>query len=310
MGQRRELVCVGLLSITVSAVANGAPITLSYAAPWECPNRVQFWRQLQTRSTRLLELKQSGPSIEIDARITDADSRYSGHLRLVESNNTVVERDVGGPNCVDVSAALALITAVTLDAAPATPRTDFSVTAIQKQRPRRFAIGPVAGIDKAVAPNVVPALGVSATYHDRAHFGSPEFRIEGLFAWNTWQRVSDAGQSVGDARFRWFASRVAACPLQAQLASITVGPCALIELGALHGEGKIHDQVQSKTGWWFAPGALLNWSVQTQPVWLRLAAGAVFPFNRDTFEFVPNPVAFRPPSSGLVAEFELSWPFY
>ena len=170
-------------------------------------------------------------------------------LRLVESGSAVVERDVGGPNCVDVSNALALITAVTLDASPAATRTDFSVTVKQKST-KAFAIGPVAGIYKGVAPNVVPTLGLSLTYHARNRFGSPEFRIEGLFAESKWADVFDDRGFAGSSRFLWFASRMTACPLQLQVSFITVGPCALLEMGALEGQGRARlGDLSKDTGW-------------------------------------------------------------
>src|SRR5664280_215643 len=299
----------GMVLVTPNLAAHSGQITLAYDAPWECPNREQFWRQLWARSTRLSQLNLSERGLAVDARITGTDSRYIGNLRLVDSAGAVVEREVAGPNCVDVSAALALITAVTLDVSLAKPQTDLPVPARQKKSPKRIAIGPVAGIHTAVAPGVVPTLGLSATFHDRARFGSPELRIEGLFALSPRRPVTDGNLGIGDARFLWMASRVTACPFQVEMASITIGPCALVEIGALRGEGTTAGVARSDTGWWFAPGALLNWSVQTEPVWLRLAAGAVRPFVRDSFLFFPNPEVFQPPRVGMTAEFELDWAF-
>jgi hypothetical protein len=302
------LAFVGLMSWAEKAAAKESPITLAYDAPWECPDRDQFWRQLRARSTRLAKLTPEELGITIDARISGSYSLYRGHLTLLESDKSVVERDVGGPNCVDVIAALALITAVTLDAAPAHARTDYSVTERQKKPGKRFAVGAVGGTDKAVAPNVVPTVGLSLTYHDRTLFGSPEFRLEGLFAESKWQRVP--GVLAGaDARFLWFATRAAACPLQAQVATITVGPCAILELGALVGEGRTAGGTTSKPGLWLAPGALLNWSWQTEPIWLRLAAGGVVPVFPNTFRFNPKPEVFRPHGLGVTAEVELAWAF-
>ncbi len=131
-----------LALLTVDAAASDSPIRLSYDAPWECPDRAQFWRQLRMRSRRLAASKLDESGISIDARISGSGSLYVGHLRLAESGSAVIERDVSGPNCVDVSTALALITAVTLDASPAAARTDFPVTAKQKST-KVFAIGPV-----------------------------------------------------------------------------------------------------------------------------------------------------------------------
>jgi hypothetical protein len=260
----------------------------------------------------MTEFDQGPVGISIDARISGSGSLYRGHLRLMETNSPVVERDVGGANCVDVTAALALITAVSLDAARNGPQPDVSVMARQKENAKRWALGSLAGIDTVIAPSVVPTFGLSLTYHDRRRVGSPEYRVAGLFALSGWEPVSPGGQRVGDARFSWFASRSTACPFQFQWASTTIGPCASLEIGVLRGEGRIRDGVQSGTGLWLAPGASLNWSVQLDPVWLRLAAGGTIPVTRDKFQFTPNPpnpVAFQPPAAGLSAELELAWAF-
>jgi hypothetical protein len=84
---------------------------------------------------------------------------------------------------------------------------------------------------------------------------------------------------------------------------------ALLELGALTGEGRTHDGIHAKTGLWLAPGALVNLSVKADPVWLRLAFGAVFPVIWNKFQFKPNPVAFQADSIALSAEFEVAWAF-
>jgi hypothetical protein len=88
-----------------------------------------------------------------------------------------------------------------------------------------------------------------------------------------------------------------------------LGECVLLEVGALKGEGRIHNQVQSKTGLWFAPGVSLNWSVQADPVWVRVAGGPVVPVTRDIFQFNLKPKAFQVPTIGLCAEVELAWAF-
>jgi len=290
---------------TLRSYAAPLPVTLSYDAPWECPNQDQFWRQLRGRSTRLAEQEQRELGIRIDAKISGSFSSYHGHLTLLGHDNSVVERDVSGPNCVDVSAALALITAVSIDGLRSNSLTDGSAPLRQEKAERRFSIGPVVGIHTGVAPHTVPTIGLAFVYHDWAKFGSPEFRLAAMFGWSQWQAFFDGG----DARFRWFASRSTACPFQVRLASAAIGPCALLELGALTGEGRTGNGVKSETGLWLAPGALLNVAVRADPVWLRLAGGAVTPALRHQFQFLPNPVAFHVDSVALTAEFELAWAF-
>ncbi len=229
----------------------------------------------------------------------------------MDPTGAVVERDLAGSTCMDVSAALALIAAVSLDALPAHWQRALPAPPRQKKRPNRLAIGATMGIHNAVAPREVPMIGLSATFHDRQVRGSPEVRFEALISLDKYQPVTDAATlaTVGRARFLWVSSRSTACPLQVNLASTTLGPCAFVELGRLKGSGATSQGDRSKTGWWFAPGALLNWSLQADPVWVRLAGGAVIPVIRHTFRFEPDPLIFQTPSLGVIAQFELAWAF-
>ena len=306
-----------LLSAFVSVIATASVasarergLLLGYQAPPECPNRDYFWAQLWARSTRLQWGSPDHLAITVNARISGGDSRYFGQLRLVDPVGAVVERDVAGPTCWEVSAALALITAVSLDALPTPWLPTNPVPPRQKKEPKRVTIGPTLGIHKAVAPQVVPTLGLSATYRYPHRLGSPELRFEALVSLDKERPVFDGTMRVGSARFLWMSTRWTACALQVNLASATLGPCALFELGRLRGSGKTQTGgASSATGWWLAPGAVLNWSLQADPLWVRFAGGAVRPLVRDTFKFNPDPEALRPPSLGLIAEFELAWGF-
>lgn len=279
---------------------------LTFEAPWECPNRDHFWRQLRTRSTRLSEASPPIPTVRIDVRISGPFSNYHGHLTLVGPENSVVERDVSGPNCVDVTAAIALMTAVAIDGLRVTSPTRGSATQ-QQEDDARWGLGPVAGIHSSLAPAVVPMLGLSLAHHDWGGVGSPEYRLAGMFAWSGWRGVFDDNTRVGDARYFWLATRAVACPYQFRVTSVTFGPCAQVELGAIIGEGKTSQGVDSKTGLWLAPGALLNGSVNVAQVWVTVAGGAVFPFVQNAFRFRPKPEAFRTDTIALSAELGLAW---
>lgn len=76
---------VGFAFWASSAAASDARPLLSYVAPWECPNRDHFWRQLRARSTRLTRMKPDEPGVSVEARITGVDSRYVGRVRVEDS---------------------------------------------------------------------------------------------------------------------------------------------------------------------------------------------------------------------------------
>ena len=306
------LALAGFALTAPSALAREAGLALTYEVPAECPNRDSFWGQLWARSSRLQGTRAGDLAMTLGARISGANGQYVGQLLLVDSTGAVVQREVAGPTCLDVSTALALITAVTLDALPAQLPAALSVPARQKKMPRRVALGPVVGFHTAVAPVTVPTVGLSATFHDRQRFGSPELRLEALVSLDVERHpvYDDARATIGHARFLWMSSRTTACPLQVNLASTTLGPCGVVEFGGLSGSGSnLKRESRSKTGWWFAPGALLNWSLQANPVWFRLAGGAVFPVVRDKFLFQQEPVTFQAHSLAGVAEFEVAWAF-
>ncbi len=287
--------------------ASGSPVVLTFDAPWECPNQEHFWRQLRARSARLSEPNPNLPEVRLDVRISGSYSNYHGHLTLIGPQNSVVERDVSGPNCVDVTAAVALMSAVTVDGLRVTSQANGSATPIQKEDEPRWGLGPVVGVHSNVAPAVAPMLGVALAHNDWRAVGSPAYRVAATFAWSGWRGVSDAGTLVGDARFYWFATRAVACPYQFRVASTAFGPCAQLELGAHVGEGRTVKGVESRTGLWLAPGALVNLSVNLAPIWLTVSGGAVFPLIHNTFQFTPKPEAFRTDAAGLSAELGLAW---
>lgn len=297
-----------MLLMVVPAAAANETFRLTYDAPWECPARDYFGRQLGARLRRL-SLKDPGNSaMSLDVRISNVGSAYSGHIRLVDIEGALVERDVDGSTCVDVVAALALISAIALDTSHNHSRANVGETF--KPQASHLAIGVLGGIHTAISDGVAPTLGLSATVRRRNRFGEHELRLSTLVGFNGRMQASDAlGQPAGGARFLWLAARISGCPFQTRRLPVSLGGCAILEVGALRGTGLDTVGAQSRQGPWLAPGVLFNASIQTSPLTLRLAAGGVRPLIRDRFLFSPETTIFRPPSLGLVAELEVSWEF-
>jgi hypothetical protein len=289
-------------------------MTLAYQAPWECPDREYFWRQLRARSWRLAQIPNEPGALAVAATIANRGGRYSGHVVLRDHEGSEVQRDFGSPTCLDVTNALALAAAIAVDASLVAPKPLVPVPQKPKQ-PKAVSVGVVGGIHGAVAPDVRFAPGVSVAwrpYHERY---ASEYRLEGLAAWS--QRIT-FNESSASASLLWVAARANACPYQLRQATTALGPCAIVELGALRGSGANTTNAQSQTGWWFAPGALLNWSMAAAPLWIHAAAGAVFPAVRQHFviavtsaegERLSPREAFRAPAVGLVADIGVAWAF-
>jgi len=263
----------------------------------------------------------------LDAQISQTDSGFVGALKLTDGTRTILERELTGSNCADLSNALALVSAVTLDgilperplAVTAPDPLDHPQSRSQAAQPRtseepkppsaHLSFGGIVGMHQGIAPTIVPTVGLTATLRKRTLLGLTELRIEGLVGWSQWRAVFDSELRVGEARFAWVSARAEACPMQSPIGPTSIGACAIVEVGGLRGEGSTSRGNRSNWGGWLAPGLLLNWSGQAQALEFRVAGGAVRPTVRDNYQFAERPLVFRPPSLSFVGEFELAWAF-
>ena len=303
-----SLMLVASLAGRFAKATAPAPVYLSYEASSECPNREFFWQQLWWRSTQLASMQPRTQPVFIHARVLRYDGQFSGHVRLTDAEGDILDRDVGGSTCTDVSLALALMAAVSLDGMLLP--TQHHVRGPQRHQERRqWSLGLVGGLHKAIDINVSPTLGLGLTMRPRGHSDSPEWHLEALVAQGDQLAIRDAVHPDGAVRFQWLAGRAAACPYQVRFARVAFGPCAVLELGVLSGVASNVSGAKRNSGLWLAPGGLLNWSAQLAPVSLRLAGGGVFPVVRDRFILNPDHEVFRAPGFGLIAEVEAAWVF-
>lgn len=197
----------GVAATALDASAREGDRVLGYQAPPECPRREQFWVELWTRSARLQRTKPDELAIAVDIRIIGGDSRYVGRLWLADAAGAVVQRELAASTCAHLSAALALVAAVSLDALPTDWQPTFSTPPRHKRTSKQVAIGPSFGIHEAVARHAVPTLGLSATYRAGQHISAPELRLEALVSLDRYQPVftDDAGLHPSRRRSHGFA---------------------------------------------------------------------------------------------------------
>lgn len=293
--------------LPANATAGEAP-TLSYESQEGCPSRFDFWSQLRARSERL---KRTAPGelagVGISVRMGREGGGFQGWLKVVEPNGTSLERTVPGSTCSDVSAALALIGAVILDGSMTV--TSKAVAAPRKTKgfSPQLALGVTAGLHDGIAPKLAPTLGLGATVRGRGDYAWAEMRLEGLVGFSPKRAVEYDQRIVGQASFQWMASRISGCAMPFSFGGWRLGPCALLELGALRGTGDDGHGEQHKTSVWIAPGLLLNAGMRVGPLWLRAGAGAVRPIVRDKFMFSAQPVIAQAPILAMISEIELAW---
>jgi hypothetical protein len=114
----------------------------------------------------------------------------------------------------------------------------------------------------------------------------------------------------GDARFTWIAGRLEGCPgtwpraiLSPRAAGpvhVGVSPCALIDLGALTGEGSRTFDAARETRPWVAPGLLARVQLDLfRALLIEAEAGVTFPLLGYRYYFSPTTTVFTVPRAGL-----------
>jgi hypothetical protein len=106
----------GLL-VTPTLRAEAAAITVQYTAPIECPSEREFLLDVHARNPRIAD-KPAYDDPQLFVTIEKRESLYAGKLERSTTSGTVGVREISGNTCAEVSAALALITALTADLAP------------------------------------------------------------------------------------------------------------------------------------------------------------------------------------------------
>lgn len=318
---------------------------LSYAGDARCPSRDDFAQQLLSRSQTIEALTQS----QIRVTVVATEDGYLGRLDLVDPQGNRAEREFSGPTCSEITQAIALVAAVIIDgstsadtadtgtnpAPPAIPATtkrdspslesvtnsaDSQRTGVTPGKPNSpvaartrplnpFSLGAIAGLHTAIAPEATPTFGLSIGYRPNGIWGSPKLRLGAVVAKSRATTVTFDPTSIGEAEFLWLATRALACPITLAGKAMQWGACSLLEIGVFRGSGSSAKGQESSTGWWFAPGVGLDWSVQFDRIALSLTGGVVRPLVREHFKFQPNWEVFRAPNLGLLAEVGVAWTF-
>jgi len=300
-------VWLGLVANLGHASAQPHGLYLDYQAPpAACPDRTSFWNEFWARSSKEGEQ----PAATLRVRINEEAGAFVGRLSIVDSTGGVMDRVMSASSCAEVNLVLALVSSIALHDIPTVAPVTKPIAAPKPASSEiEWSLGATLGIHMAVATGGAPMFGVTAGVRSPHTWASPEARVALLMTSGRTDSVGSNADPLGKAVFNWYGGRVTGCPLQLSVATTTVGPCAVAELGALIGKGVSSMGQITKTGWWLAPGALLHWVWRPLPLQASLAAGVVRPLVRDSFRFRPGPVVFQPPSLGVIAELEVGLSF-
>lgn len=291
--------CALLLVPTAVAAQAAAPapysapqqVQLQYAAPAGCPSQASFVNEVGARIRRPIEWVGANPSTLIVVTLGQAEEHATGKLEVTRSGAEPTRREFIASTCAEVGAALALVTALTLDPnarteplpapseaaappaetpAPVTVLPDPPAPAPPPAAPPPTASPPPAPAPAAPAPpppgNVVgwvgPAIGVSGGYAPEALITlgltvgarlrvSPDFSPS-LQLTPLWGKTGSTGPSAVGATFAWAMARLEACPTQFQLAApLALVPCGAAEVGQLSARGSAEQVVPVAAERWW-----------------------------------------------------------
>ncbi|MCC6214260.1 MAG: hypothetical protein IT376_05295 [Polyangiaceae bacterium] len=313
-GTSLAIVLIGL----AAQASEPEPVEVAYDAPPGCPDRGALLREISARTARF---RPAAPG-ELARRYRVAVSRtaagdWEGRLELVDRDGRGATRTVTGGSCAEAVGALALVSALAIDAlfaeepphaapsasppGPAASAPVPSASAAESYptppsitpRPptRRATPRPTdasqvrAGVVALGATAVAPGLGFGAgiPVELRASEGGALARLTpfALFA----GRRDVAG---GAARFSLLGGRADACLPGAALGErLRLRPCASLEAGALEARGvrtSALTRPERASLPWLALGPSARLDVRAdERVGLELALGAFTPLRREAF---------------------------
>lgn len=327
----------GLAVLAVLAVAMGAAriaaaqdvsVRIDYSAPGECPAAPAFQREVETR----LDRGRIAGSTDLARtyRVT-VESRQDGArvtLEFTDHDGSRASREVTSASCEEAVSAMALITALAIEARvakegvaptplPATPSSPPPPPPPPDESPAPpptpraapatvFGFGASVGIERGFAPKVAPAVAAVAELLHHQHAARAS-----LFYSDTGPATIDAGS----AEFALVALRLSGCPWRLSAGtSVALVPCAGLDAGVVRAAGQESERIvrpKSAREPWLAAHALGRVELSPDPGLSFGVEGAVgFPLTRHEFVFEkPAAVVHEVPavswsaSAGMVARF-------
>lgn len=295
-----------------------------YRAPEVCPDAVSFRNRVaaRTQRARMAEPGELARTFTIEVRIDATEA--SAFLSFVDSRGTPVTRAVRGETCDEVVSAIALVTALAIEAgtveadtptpgsptperAAAPPIANTPVNEPKKRSPPAPAphalawlVGAETGVTTWLGPS--PTLGIGA-FGEVGTYAGASGRLTLLRA-TSHALVEQADGTFRRGDFTAFVARIEGCPLAAALgAGFRVVPCLGLGLGALEGKGdpKTLDAPDTQTIFYadLVPAVRLDWTIADSLVFF-VEGELGIPLRRREFGFTaPEQPAFSIPALGV-----------
>jgi hypothetical protein len=247
-------VCALLSSGAAAEQPYETPVRIEYAAPGGCPDEAELTSRIRQRLARARFAEPGEMARTFRLRVTSRPDRSLAQVEFVDADGTHVSRAIGAKTCDEVVNAIALVTALAMDARASDETPPEPVAAPPPPEPAPAPVAPSpaplpapptrarepesrlrwdagAGVGLATGYAPEPAAGLHLFGEVAADQGA--LRLSAAHA--------DSGTITAGAdrtRFRFWGGRLEGCPLRFALAEpIALSPCAGLDAGALRGEG-------------------------------------------------------------------------
>jgi hypothetical protein len=296
-------VIVALGVVVATDVTAGPTFSVSYLAAEECPNQATFEAAILARAPQAQKAAVGAEAeVQIQAELNDAP-----RLRVSTRDGTRQDREIVAEGCTEAMQSMAIIAAMILEAqprgsvpvaaepSPAPPPSRPDQTgprAPAAPRPRLVAaVSLAADAESAAAPTTAFGVAAGAELGSSApDLVSPSARLSLVLA-----QAARVETTAGDARFRLVLGRAHLCALKFAAARGSLRLCALVEAGALLGQGIDARNKRDQTMPWLGAGlAALGAFQLAGPVALELGAGGRALLVKDQFIFSPAQLVHQP----------------
>jgi hypothetical protein len=301
MGSRAAWTACALALFAQPASAEDSPVRIDYSAPPDCPDQREFLGRVEQRieRSRFADAEEMARTFRVT--IQSGPKRSVARVEFVDADGEKVSRTIGADTCDEVVNAIALVTALAMDA-----RAGDDPGVVRSARADSPAPAPVAAPSVARPPAAPPprreragrwdagaGLDVASAYAPSASVGLRLFveHAPSTVSVRATAMHADSGRvpvEGGRIRFRFWGGRLEGCPLRLELrGQLAALPCAGLDGGALGGEGLPGDGIaepKRATELWLAAAVIgrLVFAID-HFLLLEAQADARFPLLRHEF---------------------------
>jgi len=309
---RGSQVCATLLALATwlfaGKVAGDESVRLVYRAPASCPDERVFVDAVRARTTQARFVADS-PGRGFFVSLAATGAGYAGTVEIRGGESDSGKRRFEATDCGELVAALALLTALTIDPhasteesglPPSLPSPSFSppppppspTVVPPASEPWVFSVGLGLAIESGVFPDAAtaPELFGEVAKAGTGHW-APRFRAALLYS-----QSGVLSPTSPTAQYLWGAGRFEACLPRAFVATIELRPCGVTEVGALAAKATATTATvpMRATPLWLAAGVtgIARWSFPLKSSLVRplsslffeAEGGVLFPVTRPRFE--------------------------